>query len=327
MTHKSTRNTNIEILRLILMLAIFVWHILVHGYNLKDIDGTSIIANNTQLIMLALLSPATYCFMFISGYFGIPYSNKRFGHLIFMCISSLLITSIIAYTIKGSIPNILSILFPLTKGPWWFIYWYIIIMVVSPIINTGITIISKEQFRIILIIMLYFLIASIVQLKVNNGSNFIGLLTIYLLGRYIKIHKIKPSMPCATGAYIISALCMIISILCTNSIKPDKVFVLLSYCNPLIITMAVSIFFITLNIQSTYNSIFNKILSPLLAIYLLTEGLGKWLYDDIASIMSNSILVGCVIILAISIGCIIIGHILNTIYEYIYKKNNSTIKT
>lgn len=33
------RNTNIEVLRLVLMLAILCWHILVHGYGFKDIGG------------------------------------------------------------------------------------------------------------------------------------------------------------------------------------------------------------------------------------------------------------------------------------------------
>ena len=33
------RNTNIEVLRLVLMMAIFCWHILVHGYGFKNIGG------------------------------------------------------------------------------------------------------------------------------------------------------------------------------------------------------------------------------------------------------------------------------------------------
>ena len=36
------RNTNIEILRFILMCFIFFWHILVHGYNLKQLGGDEV---------------------------------------------------------------------------------------------------------------------------------------------------------------------------------------------------------------------------------------------------------------------------------------------
>lgn len=36
------RNTNIEILRLLCMVAIFGWHILIHGYGLKNIEHMSV---------------------------------------------------------------------------------------------------------------------------------------------------------------------------------------------------------------------------------------------------------------------------------------------
>ena len=37
--NKKVRNTNIEVLRLVLMMVIFCWHILVHGYGFKNIGG------------------------------------------------------------------------------------------------------------------------------------------------------------------------------------------------------------------------------------------------------------------------------------------------
>ena len=37
--NKKVRNTNIEVLRLVMMMVIFCWHILVHGYGFKNIGG------------------------------------------------------------------------------------------------------------------------------------------------------------------------------------------------------------------------------------------------------------------------------------------------
>lgn len=73
------RNTNIEVLRLVLMMAIFCWHILVHGYGFKNIGGGSMegITDETGIVLSALFAPATYCFMFISGYYGIRFSVKK----------------------------------------------------------------------------------------------------------------------------------------------------------------------------------------------------------------------------------------------------------
>ncbi len=68
-----------EVLRLVLMLAIFAWHILVHGYGFKDVaqNGMALTGNGACIILAPLFTPATYCFMFISGYYGMKFSVKK----------------------------------------------------------------------------------------------------------------------------------------------------------------------------------------------------------------------------------------------------------
>ena len=67
------RNSNIEILRLVLMVAILGWHILIYGFGLKDMESTTCISEgcfpneNMALALTSLFAPATYCFMFITG--------------------------------------------------------------------------------------------------------------------------------------------------------------------------------------------------------------------------------------------------------------------
>lgn len=71
-----------EVLRLVLMLAIFAWHILVHGYGFKDVaqSGMALTGNGAGIILASLFAPATYCFMFISGYYGMKFSVKKGAH-------------------------------------------------------------------------------------------------------------------------------------------------------------------------------------------------------------------------------------------------------
>ena len=95
------RNTNIELLRLLCMLMIFVCHILVHGYSLKNVDGELIAINNIQLILLSVLSPATYCFMFISGWYGITYSKKRLMHILYLCFTAIAISLLVKFIFLG----------------------------------------------------------------------------------------------------------------------------------------------------------------------------------------------------------------------------------
>lgn len=73
------RNSNVEVLHLVLMLAIFAWHILVHGYGFKDVaqSGMALTGNGACIILAPLFASATYCFMFISGYYGMKFSVKK----------------------------------------------------------------------------------------------------------------------------------------------------------------------------------------------------------------------------------------------------------
>lgn len=93
------RNTNIEILRFILMCFIFFWHILVHGYNLKQLGGDEVTVQHSFFLygfLLTLFVPATYCFVFISGYYGITFKLKKLLSLLLGC----LIVSISAWSYK-----------------------------------------------------------------------------------------------------------------------------------------------------------------------------------------------------------------------------------
>lgn len=322
MEKKSVRNTNIEILRFILMIAIFTWHVLVHGYNLKYLGDQHIEANNIQLILCALFSPATYCFMFISGYYGITYSNKRLLYIVYLLFFTMTCSCIIRYLTTSQITNLT--LFPLTKGPCWFIYWYLIIMTLSPILNEGIYQINKKQFKVILIIMLYFLIISMVKFKINNGSNFFGLLTMYLLARYIMIYKIKFTIKWSYILFFLSlTILSLILIILYHSYDGNLrgfIFIFLSYCNPLIIIMAVTLFFIFLNLKPRHNEQINKILSPLLIVYLLTEFLGyEGLYKYIVGFFNSSIFYGIGIIISFCLFSIIMGHLANKIFNLFFK--------
>jgi len=313
---KNKRNTNIEILRFILMLVIFGWHLLVHGYELKNIDGCHIIVDNMQLILLTIFSPATYCFMFISGYYGIKYSNKKFIQIIFMCYFAVIVSSIIKELI-GLPVNRWELFFPITRGGLWFVRVYILIMIISPIINFGLEKITKTQLRFIVLIMLYFLCASLLQLKVNNGSNMFGLLTVYLLGRYMNIHKVGFSLKKSIFFYLVSSIALIAILWFVNILKSNKVFVLLSYCNPLIIIMAVSLFFIFYKLKPLYCNQINKFLSPLLMIYLVTEFLGERFYYMITSTDSSIKMI--IVVLIVSLLCIFFGHVTNFIFDKLYK--------
>lgn len=96
------RNTNIEVFRLLLMLSIFCWHILMHGAGLKNMSDGYVNDFVYKAFLCAFFAPATYCFMFVSGFFGIKFSLSKLGKLELSLIIVSLLCSFIVYFLGGA---------------------------------------------------------------------------------------------------------------------------------------------------------------------------------------------------------------------------------
>ena len=64
---------------------------------------------------------------------------------------------------------------------------FILLYILSPILNVGFDHLSQKQQKTTLFILFVFSSAGILALLPNRGSSFMGLLMIYLLGRYAKL--------------------------------------------------------------------------------------------------------------------------------------------
>ena len=96
------RNTNIEVFRLLLMLSIFCWHILMHGAGLKNMSDGYVNDFVFKAFLCAFFAPATYCFMFVSGFYGINFSLSKLGKLELSLIIVSLLCSFIVYFMGGA---------------------------------------------------------------------------------------------------------------------------------------------------------------------------------------------------------------------------------
>lgn len=93
---KEERNSNIELLRLLLMVGILVYHLIIHGVGLKSLGTGEYVPDANTLLLLVtsgLLAPATYCFVFITGYYGLNMTVKKVFYLVFVCLSVSLLTT------------------------------------------------------------------------------------------------------------------------------------------------------------------------------------------------------------------------------------------
>lgn len=316
------------------MCFIFFWHILVHGYNLKMMGGEDFHYPNMFLLdafLLVLFAPATYCFVFISGYFGINFNLKRLITLLLWCS----IVSVGAYIYKcislGEPFNILDfwrILFPITSRQWWFMTEFVILYILSPIINLGFDSVPQKQQKVLLFLLFLFSFMGILLIYPNQGSNLKGLIFVYLLARYLKTNGCAfLSLKRSIITYLISfsllflGICVIyyISNKYEAIILAKLIFPFLGYANPFIIAMAVTLFFIVKSIPSYSNRFLNKILKSNLFIYLITEIDSFVSYKNLALEFSENFAFAVFRSLMIIILCLLVGHIIIYIVDKIFR--------
>ena len=319
------RNTNIEILRLLLISGICLWHILMHGFGLKQIgyeNAMILPPPGISAFLCALLAPATYCFMFISGYYGMRFSISKTVSLIYMALFCFASGLFIKYLLFGTIDlgDIARHFFPISTGRWWFLTGYMMVYLVSPFINKGIKEIQRKDFVYLLLLMTGLEVFSIITLKANAGSNFYGLLYIYVLGRYTKKYDIRfkqeTNILVYTGCLTILSFLLYMLFLLPSPYN-KLFFIALGYNNPLIIIMAITLFFIIKDMRPRYNLQINAFLSPILYVYLLTETIGEPLYQYEAMVCCDHPIYGVALVIAIIVSCMVIGHLGNMIFHSI----------
>lgn len=289
-------------------------------------------------LLLTLFVPATYCFVFISGYYGIRFKVVKLLELLLWCV--IVSVSAKCYDIyKGGSSNVvdfLESLLPITSNKWWFMTDYVMLYILSPILNKGFDHLRKKSKMYLLGVLFIFSVIGIAVLYQNQGSNLVGLIMVYLLARLLRggfwggtlttINAIK----IYTTSFIL-LFCSIVSIyygadLIHVTSAKKMIFPLLSYANPLNILMAVSLFYIVRNIPQHSSPLLNKILSANLFIYLITEIGGFVSYQDLAVVFDRNFGLAVLYSFGIIITCLGIGYIVMMLVSMIVKNVLNIVK-
>ena len=197
MNHQSKRKANFELMRIISMFFIVINHIL----DQKLIVSTYGATNVVLIIITSLIRVHVCSYMLLTGYFQCK-SKFKFSKLIslnnsvwFYNLFYLLILTIFGIC-SLDIVSKLKIISPISYNDYWYVSLYLILYLISPILNIIIDNISKRKFE--LIILLFITIFSILptitgQVFFNNHSGFSLTIFIlmYFLGAYIRIYPIK----------------------------------------------------------------------------------------------------------------------------------------
>lgn len=266
------RQSNVELIRIVAMVFIVLWHIVIHATK-NSIVGSEYIKSFTGI--------GVNLFVMISGYFNIHLSSKSFINLIGVVLFYNFLSIVVAISIFNysvTINDITNIFFPMSKyGRYWFVSCYLMLMLFSPVINSYISKCSKVEYMGFLILLAYISCVSGWWFKnpINvHGFTVFNMVFIYMIGDCIRrfhiASKISPSKWFLLYLLFTAVICLMFFYAKGRAA---------TYNNPIFVASTISLFafFINLKIQ---NSIINKISACMFSVYLLQDGfIGKYAYQ------------------------------------------------
>jgi len=270
-----------ELLRIVSMLFVLILHanfLGIHAPSYDDLVG-SLFSTFMRCFVEALAIVAVDVFVLISGWFGINFSYKKLGALffqvffftfgffiVFACISPL--EALTVDKVKGIF---------LMNGDYWFVKAYIVLFLLSPVLNAFVEHATKKQFQIVLVSYYAFhtLYGWFMDASVSftmNGTTALSFIGLYLLGRYLRLYPFKlTQMKKSADLLIYFGCALTLSLINIFLLSKGQTVSaegrLYSYASPIVILSSVYLllFFSKLSFK---NKAINWVASSCLAVYL-----------------------------------------------------------
>ena len=143
------RQSNIELLRILSMIFVMLIHVTYALSGKCYSQSDSLMCVIVQWITMICVD----LFVLISGWFGIHFTIKGVGKLLFQTIFLALFAFIICI-LSGHAHFTIGGLWHCTFGifsTYWFVWAYILLVILSPVLNSYVEVATRSQFRFLLL--------------------------------------------------------------------------------------------------------------------------------------------------------------------------------
>lgn len=198
---RKKRQSNFELLRIVSMLMIVLWHIIIHGQVGANASGTLHLITR---ILLAICVVHVNSLVLLTGYFSCEKESRKMGKVFaimsqawFYKVVIILLFSFLGLETVSKV-TLLEELLPLDVRDYWFVNCYLVILILSPFFNILIKNMNQKKYRTFLLIS--FLLFSIVPYAtmnrtiLNDGYSIIQFTFLYFLGGYLKRYPVRENM-------------------------------------------------------------------------------------------------------------------------------------
>ena len=350
---KIVRDSNYELMRIVSMFMIVVWHMIVHGRIAQQSTG---LLHNLICLLEAILVVHVNSYVLVTGYYQckskfklkklISLNNQAWFYRVVI-----LITLLVLDVVSVGKVELLQSLFPLDFSAYWFIKFYLFLYCFSPFLNKLIENLKKKEFQMLLLVCLViFSILPSISMSVlysnYSGYSLPQFIFMYLLGAYFRYYPIQESRILKVNTRRKNQLLFLLGfimfvtihflLLCFGKILMTGgeisqyfgetiQFSFLSYGNPFVIVSSLMYFFWfgTLKIKSKF---INRVSSLTLGVYLIHDNpyMRQWLYPFLGFV-EGKVYTGIIIIgkiFACAIAIFIICALLEWIRQLLFKGIN-----
>ena len=196
------RQSNMELLRITAMFLVLLVHADFFSLGAPSAPDcvNAPIDSSLRVLFEAISKTCVDIFVCLSGWFGIRPSIRSFSNFVFQCLFWLIglyVVTLLLGTSSISIQGLMGC-FALTKLNW-FIKAYILLYILSPVLNAFVEKVPRKEFKNVLIAFFTFefiygwLFSGSTQ-HIQSGLSTISFIGLYLLARYVRIYQPRISM-------------------------------------------------------------------------------------------------------------------------------------
>lgn len=192
-----TRMMNIELLRIVTMFLITLWHFH-EWYLLPNIENIDRFTAKFVGVSMNFLPFHVNAFILVSGFFGIKSSSKGMVQIYTMCLFYMVLNFALNVYMGNSF-DLVKLIFPISHGGWWFINIYFLLLILAPYINLALDQLDRKRWKLLLcslaLIDCYFGFIQHLGTLYNYGYDLMNMITVYIVGRFMStIYFINSSL-------------------------------------------------------------------------------------------------------------------------------------
>ena len=256
---KRERQSNIELLRILVMLGVVVLHMNLYGLKMAtEFSGKFIFMHFTESLFIC----AVNVFVLITGYFSYKINKISVRKIIELIVEVILVkeTLYIAYSILQRTPISLSTIITNLIPNNYFVILYCVLLCMAPFISKLFGVLCEKQRKYfvcsILIVFSFYTfmtdaleaisrtsfagINSIGLYGDQQGYTIINFMLLFIVGAYLRITNVQYNLKNSIALYMVST--MLIFFAALVSVRYSFAQISYNYNNPLVIFQAVGLF-------------------------------------------------------------------------------------